>query len=459
MSDSPGRHGSKEPNISVGITTAKKIFHFRLTGTFTSLPKATLSSGRYTACLGEGGISVIDDSGRVILQQPSIALSPQVPERSCFGLARVPVGEGFHWEYTQDLSFRGELRIRPFPPEGLQVINTLPLEAYLCSVVGSEMSAAAPLEFLKAHAVISRSWAIRRITGKDRPADPPPPTRRPAPDGEIFSWTGAEIHETFDVCADDHCQRYRGILRETASVLEKAVRETRGQILTYGGEICDTRYSKCCGGMTEDFNSVWEDLDIPYLRSLPDNESPARGFSFPLSVEENARRWITGSPEAYCRTTDRGIIETVLPPSDRETGDFFRWERLYSQDELSLILGEKTGRDLGQIRDLLPLQRGGSGRIIRLRVVGTRSTLDVGKELEIRRVLSPTHLYSSAFFVEKEATPGGVPKRFRLLGAGWGHGVGLCQIGAAVMAIHGKTYGEILRHYFPNTRLDRAYDR
>jgi len=275
----------------------------------------------------------------------------------------------------------------------------------------------------------------------------------------ILHWTGAEIHEGFDVCADDHCQRYRGIHRERASNSARAVQDTQGEVLIYGGRICDTRYSKCCGGMTEHFRTAWEDRDIPYLRALPDNDHAPVSFGLPLSDEANARAWITGSPEAYCNVKNCELLESILPSMDSQTVDFFRWQTLYSQEEIGRIIVQKTGRNLGRILDLVPLERGGSGRIIHLHIVGTGGTLTVGKELEIRRVLSRTHLYSSAFVVSKEPGRTNIPRAFRFVGAGWGHGVGLCQIGAAMMAVRGKTYRDILRHYFPGTSLRPSYGK
>jgi len=363
---------------------------------------------------------------------------------------------GFHWEERQDLTLQGEFHIECLEEKKLLVISRLPLETYLSSVLGSEMSGTAPLEFLKAHAVISRSWALRRMEKKGAIASsgslPTEPTEE-----TIFRWTGAESHQAFHVCADDHCQRYRGFLKETASTTKRAVQETRGEILVYGNEICDTRYSKCCGGMTENFRTAWEDLDVPYLRGLPDNDHPPSGFCFPLSEHAHAEAWITGSPEAFCNTRERELSEAILSPIDRQTTDFYRWEISYSQEEISEIVTQKTGRRLGWIRDLLPVERGVSGRILRLRILGTSLTLTVGKELEIRRILSPTHLFSSAFVVKKESGRQGIPSVFRFVGAGWGHGVGLCQIGAAAMATRGRSYREILRHYFPGTSLTKRH--
>lgn len=449
----------KEPVISVGVMTRKGALHFRLVGSFETKGRVRLSPGPYSARLGGGRISVFNKDGEVIVRDRSIGLLPELPGESRFVLRKVPIGAGFHWEHQQDLTFQGELHFHSLDEKHVQVINRLPLETYLSSVIGSEMSRTAPLEFLKAHAVISRSWALRSMEKKSRVTASGSPLVEPADEETILRWTDAEIHHGFDVCADDHCQRYRGILGETPANPERAVQETHGEVPIHGDEICDTRYCKCCGGMTEDFCTAWDDRDIPYLRALPDNDCPPPGFCFPLSEEENARVWITGSPEAFCNTRNRELLETVLPQSDRQTTDFYRWQTLYPQEEISRIIAEKTGRHLGWIHDLLPLERGSSGRIIRLRIVGTGGTLTVGKELEIRRVLSSTHLYSSAFVVKREPGRDGIPRNFRLIGAGWGHGVGLCQIGAAVMATRGKTYREIIQHYFPGTSLREIYGR
>lgn len=447
----------KEPMISVGVMAVERALDFRLICNFKANGRKSLSPGEYTARLDRGSISLFNKEGRVIVGDHSISLLPELPGESRFVLKKVPVGAGFHWQQRQDLIFQGEFHIQPFDGKQLQVINRLPLETYLSSVVGSEMSGTAPLEFLKAHAVISRSWALRRMKRKSRSASSGSSPVEPTDEGTILRWTGAEIHQGFDVCAEDHCQRYRGILGETASNPERAVQETRGEVLTHEDEICDTRYCKCCGGMTENFSTAWDDRDIPYLSALPDNDRSPPGFCFPLSEEENARAWITGSPEAFCNPRNRELLEAVLSEGDRRTTDFFRWQTVYSQEEICKIVTEKTGAHLGWIRDLLPLERGASGRIIRLRIVGTDQTLTVGKELEIRRVLSSTHLYSSAFVIMRELGRDGIPRNFRLIGAGWGHGVGLCQIGAAVMATRGKTYQEIIRHYFPGTSLRERY--
>jgi stage II sporulation protein D len=443
--------------ISVGVMATEGEIHFHVVRPFRMTQDAGLVPGDYTVRRSGDRLSVLDASARGITEDQTIRLLPESPGAGHLILRDVPVGMGFHWHQRQDLSFQGELHFRPSGEKHLQVIHTLPLETYLCSVIGSEMSGGAPLEFLKAHAVISRGWALKRIRPRAHPAFSETSPGETRGEETIQRWTSSEIHADFDVCADDHCQRYRGLLSDTASGLKRAVMDTRGEVLTHKNRICDTRYSKCCGGMTENFRAAWGDQDIPYLRSLPDNDRSPAGYFPPLSEEKNARTWITGSPNAFCNIREEAILEAVLLPLDRPTTDFFRWETTYRQEEISRIVAEKTGKDLGAIRDLLPLERGGSGRIIHLRIIGTKGSLSVGKELEIRRTLSTTHLYSSAFVPEAEPIDDRVPRSFRLIGAGWGHGVGLCQIGAAVMATRKKTYRRILRHYFPGTSVRKDY--
>ncbi len=432
-------------------------FEFRLDGTFEGNDRVSLFSGKFTVRLDGDRISLLNENGTVLLTGRTLNLLPKQAGESFFCIKNVPVGTGFHWEGWHDLTFPGEFHFRSRDGRKLEVINRLRLETYLPNVIGSEMSGTAPFEFLKAHSVISRSWAMREIERKTREPLARSSTAEPSGEETIIRWTGPEIHNGFDVCADDHCQRYRGFHEETAVTLERAVQETRGQVLTYGDELCDTRYSKCCGGMTENFSTAWEDRNIPYLRAVPDSDRTITGFQFPLSEEKNAHAWITGVPQTNCSTRDQELVESVLSPLDSETTDFYRWRVAYSQEEISKIITEKTGRDPGSIRDLIPLERGASGRVIRLRILGTARTFVVGKELEIRRVLSPTHLYSSAFVIRRKPGEGGLPRAFELLGAGWGHGVGLCQVGAAVMTAGGRTSGEILQHYFPDTILTKVY--
>jgi SpoIID/LytB domain protein len=270
---------------------------------------------------------------------------------------------------------------------------------------------------------------------------------------EIVLWYEQEDHDLYDVCADDHCQRYQGITKTVLPYAGEAVLETRGQLIIYEGEICDARYSKACGGITEAFETAWSDVRVPYLISIPDSEIPCQ----PIMAEEDACRWILSEPDAYCNTKDADILEKILPDFDRETESFFRWKIKYTREELEAILMEKSGFDFGTLMEIQPLSRGQSGRIFRLKIVGSKKSMIVGKELEIRRWLAKSHLYSSAFVVMTECGVDGEIKSFVFHGAGWGHGVGFCQIGAAVMATKGFSAGEILSHYFPGTEIKRLY--
>lgn len=372
-------------------------------------------------------------------------------DAASFNIDNVTIGKDFHWQRQQTQTFRGSLLLRVKDRE-TTVINILPVEQYLASVISSEMSPEAFPEFLKAHAVISRSWVMARILGKDD-AGPEDPQQKTEDDDTRIRWYDHMGHEGFDVCADDHCQRYQGILRINQPAIE-AVDATAGEVLTFDGKICDARFSKCCGGAFETFENCWQPTPIPYLR-------PGRDFAYPsaalpdLSREENARRWIKSAPEAFCNTADKDILRQVLNDFDRPTTDFFRWKLRYTNTELSEIIKSRSGIDFGKIISLTPLERGASGRIVRLKIKGTLRGMTIGKELEIRRTLSKSHLYSSAFTVEEGAPDvAGAPSEFTLTGAGWGHGVGLCQIGAAVMASKGYDYRQILRHYYPGTSIE-----
>lgn len=375
---------------------------------------------------------------------------------SVFELSGVTIGVGFHWQQRQSQRFRGAVEL--MPDNGvIVVINHIDIEDYLCSVISSEMSAESPLEFLKAHAVISRSWLLRQ-TGRRASGCAETPTEC---DGEeIVRWYDREDHTLFDVCADDHCQRYQGVTRLTTGLAMQAVKETEGMVLTYGdGELCDARFSKCCGGVTEVFGTCWGEEHHPYLQAFRDI-LPMRPLP-DLTTEEGARQWIIGRPDSFCNTSDTALLNKVLNNFDQSTTDFYRWQVTATSEELGEIIRNKSGIDFGDIVDLTPLDRGPSGRLYRLKITGTKRTLIVGKELEIRRLLSPTHLYSSAFIVEKTEKIGDDDKKiitFTLRGAGWGHGVGLCQIGAAAMSEAGYGFKQILTHYYPDTTVTKAYE-
>ena len=368
------------------------------------------------------------------------------PECPTFLLKNVRIGIGFHWDRLEDQEFEGTLDIRDNADGTQTAINRLDVEDYLSSVITSEMSATSSLELLKAHAVISRSWVLRPIispsTGTDKPdlSDP---------DRHVI-WYERDAHEGFDVCADDHCQRYEGITRrdehpEAAANVQKAIDATRGQVLMYDGKVCDARFYKSCGGATELFENAWANEHYPYLEPVRDEI----GTPLPdLTIEENAQEFIRTSPSAYCNTNDARVLGQVLNNYDQETKDFYRWTVQYTKEELSEIIRDRSGIDFGEILDLVPIKRGPSARLYEMQIVGSKRTMVIGKELEIRKWLSRSHWYSSAFVVDRNENGD-----FTLTGAGWGHGVGLCQIGAAVMADKGYTYEQILAHYFPGSEL------
>lgn len=414
------------PLVSVGIVGAESI-------TFTLNGYGEDGSSR-TATIHNG---LIQYDGKA---HTRLCFKPQSPDDS-FSLMDVVIGVNFHWQRLETQTFRGSLRLLADGGK-IWAINDLPVEDYLESVISSEMSAQSSLPLLMAHAVISRSWLMSQIDGNTAP-------NTQASHGDAFiRWYDHTDHTLFDVCADDHCQRYQGITKETSPNVAEAIRRTRGELLTYGDEICDARFSKCCGGAMEEFQYCWDDTPKPYLKGIGDTSEE----TIPdLTVEENARQWILSSPNSFCNTTDKRILSQVLNDYDQETTDFYRWRVSYTQEELSKLVEKKLGAGLGTITDMRPLKRGTSGRICELRITGTKKTIVVGKELEIRRALSESHLYSSAFVVEKQGDT------FTLIGAGWGHGVGLCQIGAAVMGDKGYAYDEILRHYYPGAEIEKAW--
>ena len=411
------------------------------------------------ACTGEHHMTCAD--GQVLWngqRYGELLFEPVDADAASFTLKAVTIGVSFHWKRQEDQTFKGALHII-VENDKLTPVNVLSVEDYLLSVISSEMSANASLELLKAHAVISRSWLLAQIHTEETVHRA---ERRPDEPGEMMDtpdeqvkWWDRDDHVNFDVCADDHCQRYQGITMATNRHVEEAVRQTRGQILTSDGEICDARFGKCCGGVTEEFQYCWENSPKSYLKSVSDTAAAA--VVPDLTVEAAARKWILSEPEAFCNTHDKKILSQVLNDYDQETRDFYRWHVDYTQSELAGIIDEKLNMDFGDIVDLIPLDRGRSGRIWRLKIVGTKRTFIIGKELEIRRALSKSHLYSSAFVVDRQEIVDGVPQRFRIDGAGWGHGVGLCQIGAAVMGEQGYKYDQILLHYYSGAEIEKIY--
>lgn len=449
------------PQVRVGILSAPSI-HFTLTGLFT-LPDGTLISGDKVVTVSDSGMALSFDDAIFT----SIDLTPTSYAGDSFEIEGVTIGVDFHWQRKENQRFRGALRL--IVEDGkVTAINILDVEDYLVSVISSEMSATSSLNLLRAHAVISRGWVLSMI---DRSSAPLPPdgaaamTRALSPGPSLITYRDREDHLNFDVCADDHCQRYQGVSRVSSYVAAGAVADTRGEVLTFEGAICDTRFSKCCGGVMELFETCWDDSPRPYLRARRDDTMET---DFPdLTDEATVREWILSSPTAFCNTSDKRVLAQVLNGYDRETPDFYRWTEEISQSKAARLIADRLGKDLGAIIDLIPLVRGSSGRVRELKIVGTKGEITIGKELTIRRALSESHLYSSAFVVEKifgddSANQGAsfsrdIPEKFILHGAGWGHGVGLCQIGAAIMGERGYSYAEILRHYYPSTTLTRLY--
>lgn len=384
----------------------------------------------------------------------SLTFVPEHEGHASFMLQDVTIGIGFHWQRHENQRFRGCVELIT-EDKKIRVINHVMVEEYLRSVISSEMNATSSIELLKAHAVISRSWLMAQIAKRNAiEATNTPYQSENINDEEHIKWYDREEHELYDVCADDHCQRYQGITRASTAAVNEAVNATYGEVLYYGNNIADARFSKCCGGVTELFENCWETTPHPYLTAHSDYNTD----NMPdLTQEDNAQAWIMSRPEAFCNTNNKQVLSQVLNGYDQETSQFFRWSIEYEQDEMSALIKRRSGIDFGTIEELQPIERGTSGRITRLRIVGSKRTLIVGKELEIRRWLSESHLYSSAFVVEKQ--PYYNKSKFILHGAGWGHGVGLCQIGAAVMGANGYKYEEILSHYFRGTELRQLYSR
>ena len=433
-----------QPHLQVGIMSAREI-GFEILSDGAGPRKAVFREGKieYDGTLYDE-LYFEEQNPSTMFAEPS------------FVLHGVTIGVNFHWERKEDQKFAGALRIIVENGQ-LTAVNVVGVEDYLLSVISSEMSASASEEFLKAHAVISRSWVMAQIASSTRVRTVNVPegicnvpslvsyldvamSHEEKVTEEYIKWYDHEDHKHFDICADDHCQRYQGLTRATGKAVRKAIDSTWGQVLTYEGQLCDARFSKCCGGRMEKFSTCWEDRDMPYLQPLAD--APGHGDG-----------------RCFCDTQDKEILSQVLNNYDQETVDFYRWTTEYDRDALSELVARRSGIDVGRIKSLEPLERGESGRIYKLRIVGENRTITVGKELEIRRILSESHLKSSAFEpVFLNASGAEVPSdsewvTLRLDGRGWGHGVGLCQIGAAVMAAEGYSYKEILSHYYPGTEL------
>lgn len=436
----------EKPYINVGIITGKEI-------SFTLNGKHHTDSGDILT--GKMNASVTAN-GKISFGTDEIGTVEFIPEdNDCsFTLHNVTIGISYHWERQEEQTFTGRLKLIS-DGDSVIAINILPVEDYLVSVISSEMSATSSVEFLKSHAVISRSWLLAQIENRNKKDVHKSLQQCISEEDSIIRWYDREDHKLFDVCADDHCQRYQGITKATNPSVAKAVRETEGKVLVYNNEICDARFSKCCGGVSETFDTCWENKDYPYLQPVADNEG---SLTIPdLSIEDNADKWIRSNPKAFCNTHDEKVLKQILNNYDQETTDFYRWKVKYSQNEISDLIHRKTGIDFGEIKDLIPIKRGKSGRISKLKIVGTLRTMTIGKELEIRRALSESHLFSSAFIVDKTGNSDCIPSGFIITGAGWGHGVGLCQIGAAMMGEKGYSYDKILLHYYKSAEIRKLY--
>lgn len=438
----------KQPDVTVGIVSAQKI-HFSLNKPY--LAKGEKVLGEQVVEFSEGGVLWNGN------QYSQLTFHPQSADAS-FSLSDVTIGVNFHWERKETQTFLGTLRF-VVESDKIVAINELPVEKYLESVISSEMSATSSLELLKAHAVISRSWLLAQMMKRREVAESGNNffsfTKK---EDMLIRWYDREDHTLFDVCADDHCQRYQGITKETSPHVAEAIRQTKGQILMDGEEICDARFSKCCGGITEEFQYCWEDTPKTYLTAVRDIALGVEHTLPNLTNEEEAEKWIRFNPPAFCNTQDKKILSEVLNDYDQETVNFYRWKETLSQEKLQQLIADKLKMDLGAILDMKAVERGKSGRISKLQIIGTEKTFTIGKELEIRRTLSDSHLLSSAFVVDKyDKDEQGVPQRFELIGAGWGHGVGLCQIGAAVMGEQGYHYDAILLHYYQGAEIKKLY--
>jgi len=439
------------PHIDVGIMFEQNI-DFTLHGRFKYAQDSLTGSWRVYF---ENGALYLANDLRSFQIEVGFTLTPSDPAACSLTLHDVTIGIGFHWERKEDQTFKGGLKFI-IEDQKVSVINQLSIEDYLTSVISSEMNATSSQELLKAHAVISRSWLLAQVQkNQELSKSLQQYVSLTENEGERTKWYDREDHENYDVCADDHCQRYQGITRASSKPVELAIQETFGEVLSYNDKICDARFSKCCGGVVEVFENVWEPVNHPYLQKVIDAAAVPKGFDLELENEKAAANWILGQPDAYCNTSDKEVLSQVLNDYDQETNDFFRWKIKYTQKEISNLILTRIGIDFGLVQEFIPMERGVSGRLIRLKIVGSKKTMIIGKELEIRKALSESHLYSSAIMIEKKEEHDDIV--FVIKGAGWGHGVGLCQIGAAVMGEKGFSYDQILSHYFIDAKLTKRY--
>lgn len=446
-----------QPFIKIGILQNQSSITFRIYGDYILNDRLKIADKKFTAVPNSKNI-LLKENDQLIYVDDKLKFVPLRSNKNIedakykFEVENVLIGIDFHWEQKEKESFEGIFKIINVGGK-LTLINEIEVERYLQSVISSEMNSESPLEYLKAHSVVSRSWLLAQLEA--RKSVDKEETQFRINEFEKIVWYDKTEHDSFDVCADDHCQRYQGLTRLRSNAALDAVKETFGMVLVYEDKICDTRYSKSCGGISEEFQNVWQDVYHPYLRAIRDAEN--KNEKFP-ETEEEFEKFIKSNPDAYCNTTDENLLRRVLNDFDLITKDFYRWKVEIKQLALKTLLEIKLGIDFGEIKALIPLERGKSGRIKKLKIVGTKREFTIGKELEIRRALSEKHLYSSAFVVEPVYKEGSdIPCKFILHGAGWGHGVGFCQIGGAVMASKGKTFKEILEHYFPGAELKKIY--
>lgn len=433
----------KQPKITVLILESNDMVNGSLNGNFL-INGFGLASGVFSVMIKSGKINLSNRGKTKIFEKPKIRLESL--NHASFTLYQVTIGNHFHWERKKDLTYEGDLIFRIKKDKTLQAINEIPVENYLTSVISSEVNTSSPLEFLKAHTVISRSWLLSILDKKDHEIQVPP-DKESLKEDEIICWYGHKDHKDFDVCSNDHCQRYYGIPESGLKKALDAINQTYGLVITYKDRICRTNFSKVCGGITENSETAWSDSPIDYLKSRSDSF-----YSYPpITNEKDALKWISSDPDVFCNVKDREFLKDILYNFDLETENPFRWRVEYSRNEIGDIIKEKSGFDLGSIKKIIPILRGPSGRIYRLKIIGSKKEITVGKELEIRRWLSRNHLLSSAFFLKNDI------KRFTFYGAGWGHGVGLCQVGAAHMAIKGFSMEEILKHYYSGIDIKKIY--
>jgi len=440
-----------EPIVDIGILLSEKI-EIILKGEYYQKELSEKISGELKLTYSKSYIKIVGID-KVFTE---LTFIPENYDLAVAEIKDVVIGIDFHWEQKQNQKFKGKLIVK-IENEKLRLINHIPAEEYLKSVISSEMKASSHIELLKAHAVISRSWLFaqmeRRKLGKLKDQTEFSEANE---SNELIKWYDSNDHTLFDVCADDHCQRYQGTTQISTQKAYDAVKETEGEVLMYNNELCDARFSKSCGGVSENFEYAWQNVHYPYLSKIIDYKKAPEAYNLELKVEENAEKWILNSPPAFCNTKDKEVLGQILNNYDLDT-DFYRWEETLSQEKISALLLKKSGIDFGEIISLKALKRGESGRIYQLEIKGTKKTLVVGKELEIRRILSESHLFSSAFVVELMDLKDGIPQKFVFKGAGWGHGVGLCQIGAAVMANENYSYRQILSHYFLGAEIQKQY--